>query len=85
MHWQNLYFKDIIFLEYCYQIIYLTVGHADKDIFTQIYGGKEGFNDRNLTDSLRRQSLKKCLPKKGGKMGTCQKSTQLRDLGQKLN
>lgn len=65
-HRQNLYFKDIIFLEYCYQIIHLTLGRADKDIFTKINGGKEGFDDRNLKDSLRRQSLKRHLPKRGG-------------------
>lgn len=36
-------FKDTIFLDYRYQIMYLTGGHADKDIFTKTYGVKEGF------------------------------------------
>lgn len=35
------------------------------DIFTKIYGGKEGFNASNLKDCLRRQSLNKRLPREG--------------------
>ena len=58
------YFKDIIFREHHHHIIiYLTVGHTDKDIFTKIYSGKEGFNSSALKDFLRRQSLKECLPR----------------------
>lgn len=68
MHWQNLYVKDIIFLEYCYQTIYLTAGHAGKDIFTKIYGGKERFNDRNLWDSWESSPWENVYPESGGGM-----------------
>lgn len=39
IHWPNLYYKGIIFLGYCHQIVInLTVGHTDKDISLKNYG-----------------------------------------------
>ena len=67
-----------------FMIINLTVGHSDKDIFTKIYSGKEGFNACTLKDFLRRQSLKKMSTKKG-KMANGTKSRKICHSTQNLN